>query len=93
MTTTTVVRFIDMSGRSLVVDVTELAGLAAPIRIELGEARAHVQQLMSEAHDPSLSIEARAGARHALRYARAHRDALRRLLLAVQTYVDVEGGV
>ena len=74
------------------VDLAELARLAGPVREELVQARIKVSQLICACNDMDATLESRAAARAALRSARSHRDVLRRLLLAVQTYLDAEGG-
>lgn len=75
------------------VDLAELARLAGPVREELVHARAEVSRLIIASNDMGATLQQRTDARAALWSARTHRDVLRRLLFAVQTYLDAEGGV
>lgn len=62
------------------VDLKEMAGFLGPIRDELVTVRARISQLMTDAPQD----------RTALTSARRHRDALRRLLAALQEFIDTE---
>jgi len=70
------------------IDRDELASMARPLRVELAQARLAVVDLVI-AYQTGETPSERGRARAQLSRARARRDALKRLLVAVQTILDV----
>jgi hypothetical protein len=71
------------------VDVDTLAGMAGPLRVELGAKKTEIVARLHEARIADTYTE-RLIARQSLATARRQRDAYRRLLVAIQTVLDLE---